>query len=217
MSNSYEQTDIYKSGANAAGGILSIVPGYRIEVDSTDPQNPIVSVKVGEAGFSTETFPIASTRNATGIPNINNGGGALLGTLYYSPINWELKKLNCFVKQIGGGAIRLAVYSVAGALMGVTAPFIPAAIGFKSMPIIAGPGGIAIDKVEQIAETAYYLVIHGTSAANGAQFYGSDVGTTFGPTPWVGWTVDNITITPDTIAGGSESSQRFYIGATGVL
>lgn len=215
MTNSYDQTDIYNGGENS-GGIQSIQPGYRIEVDNTDPQNPIVSVKVGDAGFSTETFPIASTRNATGIPNINNNG-ALLCTLYYSPIKWVLKSLNCFVKQVGGGAIRLAVYAVNGDLLGVTAPFIPNTIGFKSMPIIAGPGGAALSEVEQLAETPYYLTIHGNQSANGAQFYGSDVGTTFGPTPWIGWMRDNIPLPPDAIAGGSESSQRFYIGATGVL
>ena len=191
MSNSYEQTDIYNGGNGGGGGSGSFI--------------------------ALESFPIASCRNAAAIPNINNGGGALLGTLYYSPINWKIKSLNCFIKQVGGGAIRLAVYSVTGSLLGVTAPFIPNVIGFKNMPIIAGAGGAALDEVEQMAETAYYFTIHGTSAANGAQFYGSDVGTTFGPTPWIGWSMDNIAINPDIIIGGSESSQRFYIGATGVL
>lgn len=174
----------------------------------------ISATGVFEADFGTETLPLAACRNATGIPNINNGGGALLATYKVVPASFMARNLQIFVKQSGGGSCTLALYSEAGALLAYTAGFTPSTTGKVTRPLAFDGAGAALTELELTGGDGYYFVLFGTSAANGAQFYGTDVGLTFGPTPYLGWTRDNITAVPATISGGSESSQRFYVLAT---
>jgi len=188
--------------------------GAGINLGGTASVPEISATGVFEADFGTETLPLAACRNATGIPNINNGGGALLATYKVVPASFMARNLQIFVKQSGAGSCTLALYSEAGALLAYTASFTPSSIGKVTQPLAFDGAGAALTELQLTGGGGYYFVLFGTSAANGAQFYGTDVGLTFGPAPYLGWTLDNITAVPTTISGGSESSQRFYVLAT---
>jgi len=174
----------------------------------------ITATGVAESDFGIQSLPLAACRNAAGVPGINNGGGALLGTYTIVSASFMCRNLQCWIKQTGGGSVRMAVYDESGNLLGYTAAFTPGSTGKKIMPIAFDAAGADITEIQLVGGDAYFFTIFGTSAANGAQFYGTDVGTTFGTTPYLGKTVDNITALPVSLPVGSESSQRFYVLAS---
>lgn len=200
--------------AQIVSNIRTISGGNGINVQQQGGGNVEVSATgVFESDYGVQSLPIAACRNAAGIPGVNNGG-ALLGTYTIVPASFSCTSLQCWIKQTGGGSCVMAVYSEAGALLGYTAPFSPSVVGKKSMAIAFGPSGISIDHIDLTGGEAYYFALWGNQDANGAQFYGTDVAMTFGPSPYLGWTMDNIAALPAAISGGYESSQRFYIMAS---
>jgi hypothetical protein len=197
-------------GNYVAGDNVEILPSGGAE----DPL--IISFSPGPAveHFGIISMPLASCRGAIGIPNINNGGGSVLATLTAIPSSFICNKLECFVKQTGSGLCVMALYDINGVMLGKTNTWAPSAVGFKTMPIAFDSANNPITNVNLLGATAAYFAIWGNSAANGAQFYSMDSGITFGPSPWIGWVVDNCPSIPATLAGGgSESSQRFSISA----
>lgn len=213
--NSFNQTDSYNGQeSTSGGGVQSVVAGPGINVDNANPQNPIVSAIPSPIGgkFGFPSIQLAACRQALAIPGVNNAG-ALLATFFQAPTNFVIDRLTCFVKQTGGGLVTLGVYDQAGNLLARTVPFIPSSVGLKTAAIAFNGAGAPITSLSLEIGTGYYLAIHGNQSSNGAQFYAYDAGTTFGPTPWIGWTRDNIATMPATISTGSESSIRFYIGA----
>lgn len=133
MSNSFIENDVYKSAENSSGGVQSIVAGNNIAVDSSDPENPVVStvndgivkgilVQPGLHIDSTNPeFPVLSLENPSGatefgFASINlaacrqalavpgvNNAGALLATFFQSTTTFTVTNLSCFVKQIASG------------------------------------------------------------------------------------------------------------------
>lgn len=194
-----------------------IAAGAGIVVDTSNPSEPIVSTNGGgiiSVNGSLSTMTPATCRNAVAPPGVNNGGGAVLATFRGAEENLRVGRLTCFVKQTGGGNCTLGIYSQAGALLGRSAPFTPNTLGLVTVPIAFNGAGGAISYVDLVGGVGYYFALHCDSAANGAQFYGTDAGTTFGPQPWIGWSRDNVASMPASIAGvGSENSQRFLIAA----
>ena len=243
MTTAYNQgNDAYKSGGGGGStGVQSVVAGAGINVDSTDPQNPVVSstitqgvqTVVGGLGIEIDntdpanpiinntgtgpgavagliSMPLATCRNAVAIPGVNNAG-ALLATLTALTADVTIKKLGIWVKQTGSGSVTLGIYNSAGVLLAKTASFTPSSIGYKEQNITTDGSGGAITEIALTGNNNYYLAVHGNQASNGAQYYGQDVGTTFGPTPWLGWGKDNIASMPNSISGGSENAQRFMM------
>lgn len=193
--------------------VYAIQAGSGISVNNTDPTKPIVTATGGGVITSDAggiTMPSATCRNAAGVPGVNNGG-ALLATIRTPDNSIRVSRLSCGVKQAGSGLVTLGVYSVAGALLARTAPFAPSVVGFAVAPIAFNGAGVAITSIDLMGGDPYYFAIHATQAANGAQFYGTDAATTFGPTPWIAWGKDNIATMPATLTGGSENSQRFLV------
>lgn len=196
----------------SGGGVQSVVAGVGIDVDNTDPANPIINNTGTGPGAVAGliSMPLATCRNAVAIPGVNNAG-ALLATLTALSADVTIKKLGIWVKQTGGGSVTLGIYNSAGTLLAKTASFTPSSTGYKEQNITTDGSGGAITEIALTGNNNYYLAVHGNQASNGAQYYGQDVGTTFGPTPWLGWGKDNIASMPNSISGGSESAQRFMM------
>jgi hypothetical protein len=185
-----------------AGITLANGPGGTLEISAGG--GPVSS------DYGIATFEPALARSGLAIPNVNNGG-AVLSTYIVIPASFICRNLSCLIKQTGGGNIILAIYSAAGALLARTAAAAPGATGIFSRPIAFDGAGAALTQITLTGGTGYYLALWGNQAANGAQFYAVDAGTTFGPTPWLGWIRDNVAAIPVSMAPGSESPIRFQI------
>lgn len=214
VDNTDPANPIITNTSPAGGQVDSVVAGAGIAVDSTDPANPIVSSTGSGPGAvaGVISMPLATCRNGVAIPGVNNAG-ALLATLTALTADVTITKLGIWIKQIGGGLLTLGIYNTAGVLLARTASFPPTPIGYKEMPIVLDGSGGAITEIALTGNQNYYLAVHGNSSTTGAQFYGQDVGTTFGPSPWLGWGKDNIATMPNSISGGSENAQRFMMVA----
>jgi hypothetical protein len=195
--------NVLESNLVAGAGItLANGPGGTLEISAGG--GPVSS------DYGIATFEPALARSGLAIPNVNNGG-AVLSTYIVIPASFICRNLSCLIKQTGGGNIILAIYSAAGALLARTAAAAPGATGIFSRPIAFDGAGAALTQITLTGGTGYYLALWGNQAANGAQFYAVDAGTTFGPTPWLGWIRDNVAAIPVSMAPGSESPIRFQI------
>jgi hypothetical protein len=194
------------------GQVNSIQAGPGIAVNNANPASPIVSATGGGPGAVAGliSMPLATCRNAVAIPGVNNAG-SLLATLTALSADVTISKLGIWIKQAGSGLITLGVYNSAGVLLAKTASFAPSSTGYQERAITTDGAGGAITSIALTGNNNYYLAVHGNQASNGAQYYGQDVGTTFGPTPWLGWGRDNIATMPNSIGSGSENAQRFMM------
>ena len=238
MSEMNNQTDIYNGSQNAGTtdhkvlesaadptpGFLAqkVVAGSNVTItEVTDPtlgKQVQINATAGApvlTNFGLATDSLMSCRTGTSqIPNVNNAGSCL-ATLVQVPASFRAANLSCFCRQTGGGFITLGIFSQSGALLAKSAPFVPGSLGILSAPIAFNGAGAVITYLDLTGGTLYYFGIHGTQSANGAGFYGSDAGGTFGPSPWLAWVNDNTATIPNQLAG-SENATRFYILAKAV-
>jgi hypothetical protein len=183
---------------------LTAGPGNTLVINSSAGSGPVTS------DFGVNTFQPALSRSGLAIPNVNNGG-AVLATYVVNPASFVCRNLSCIIKQAGSGSIILAIYNQAGTLLARTLAATPGSPGIFQRNIALDGAGGALTEITLMGGVGYYFALHGTQAANGAQFFGVDAGTTFGSTPYIGWVRDNQAAIPATLSPGSESAIRFSI------
>jgi hypothetical protein len=155
-------------------------------------------------------MPASLVRTRTSIPNVNNGG-AVYATYRQVSASIRVARLGAFLAQVGSGLATLGVYDLAGNLLAKTAAFTPNVIGDVIKPIAFDGAGNPISYIDLAGGISYYFAIHCNQSANGAQFYGVDAGTTFGPEPFIGRGTNNVATMPASIAGTSEAAQRYLV------
>ena len=191
MSGCYDDTDIYEAGGNGDDIVLR--------------QN-----------FAVQTMAEADSTNHYTVTNANNAGSVTL-TAKTVPISFILRRFGIHVIQgTGTSGFRLAVYNRNGKAIARTDLFSITVLGeqfYKLAEIWNGTAWVAATEVELSGGELYYFGIYCPQLSSAARFLGRDAGTTFGPTPWIAWTADNLGIDglPSQMPAGFESSVRILV------
>jgi len=196
MNGIFNGSDIYKDGG-------------------TDFSNVIIT-----GNFAVSTIDPAACTGSYIVTGANNGGGAITGTFQIVPISYTLRRLGCHIMQgLGNTGFRLSVYSRTGQAIARTALWnignTVNDLGEKFFTVAEVWNGSAwVPGTEALLQggQGYYFGISAPQVSSGARFMGRDAGTTFGPKPWISWTVDNLADqTPGQLPAGYESSVRHLI------
>ena len=170
--------------------------------------------------FAVSTIDPAACTGSYIVTGANNGGGAITGTFNIVPISYTLRRLGCHIMQgLGNTGFRLSVYSRTGLAIARTAVWdignTVNDLGEKFFPVAEvwdGSAWVAGTEATLQDEQGYYFAISAPQVSAAARFMGRDDGTTFGPKPWISWTVDNLVDqTPGQLPAGYESSVRHLI------
>jgi len=170
--------------------------------------------------FAVSTIDPAACTGSYIVTGANNGGGAITGTFNIVPISYTLRRLGCHIMQgLGNTGFRLSVYSRTGLAIARTAVWdignTVNDLGEKFFPVAEvwdGSAWVAGTEATLQGGQGYYFAISAPQVSAAARFMGRDAGTTFGPKPWISWTVDNLVDqTPGQLPAGYESSVRHLI------
>lgn len=167
---------------------------------------------VASANAGTETMPIATCKDKYSLPNVNNGG-AVHVTLRTPTNSFMARKLIIHLSQVGGDhPIILGIFSKTGELLARTGAFFPI-VGQNVQNIIYDKNQNSLTEYEILGGTEYYFGIWGSQLSSSNMYFGIDTGLTFGSSPFIGRSIDNLNTIPLQLNGGNESSFRFYIEA----
>lgn len=176
---------------------------------------------VVDSDFSIETLPVATAEGSYTCTGANNQGSNN-GTLRTVSISFQCRRLGCFPLQgLGNTGFFMLLYDENKNPVARTGEFTIGSFGPLYMPIthVWDPdNGVwipASDGVMLQGEEAYYFSIYCPQTSSGARFMGIDAGTTFGPQPWISWTVDNLGLLPGVpphdLVIGYESQIRYLM------
>ena len=193
---------------------MYVRPSIYKDGGETDFSNDVIT-----GNFAVSTIDPAACTGSYIVTGANNGG-AITGTFNIVPISYTLRRLGCHIMQgLGNTGFRLSVYSRTGLAIARTAVWdignTVNDLGEKFFPVAEvwdGSAWVAGTEATLQGGQGYYFAIGAPQVSAAARFMGRDAGTTFGPKPWISWTVDNLVDqTPGQLPAGYESSVRHLI------
>jgi hypothetical protein len=206
-SNTGAGSQIAKALVGSDAPFRSLVAGAGITLTQNADDITIASPLTGLFGLSSFQVSLGQSSAALFSGTNASANGNLQGHLVYAQSNMTVNSMTCWSTNgggTGGAALRMGIYSQAGAKLGETSSLVaPFATGFLTIPMIA--------PVNLVKGTAYFLALW--CNANALSFL-QIAGAWAGAGPIIAPQNVNVLIMPATLTVTAPQANRYYIAAT---